>query len=148
VGLFPGWWLGEENRRPEEPYVSPERWDGELRAADFDGIESVCYDEQPPYQQNATILARATNMATQAHPRRLIIMAPCNNNSQYTLALEEYLKTKGFEVDRCPFHKAHPPEQDIISVYELQSLFIHDIAGQEFRDFIDFVCNLRECQLL
>jgi acyl transferase domain-containing protein/SAM-dependent methyltransferase len=31
MGGFPGWWFGEHDGRPDEPYISPERWNHELK---------------------------------------------------------------------------------------------------------------------
>jgi SAM-dependent methyltransferase len=57
VGLLPEWWLGEEDGRAQEPYVSPERWDEELRAAGFLSPDASVFDDDIPYQANATIIA-------------------------------------------------------------------------------------------
>ena len=39
--MLPGPWLGEPDGRPDEPYVSLERWDKELTQAGFDSAEAV-----------------------------------------------------------------------------------------------------------
>ncbi|KAI0131574.1 hypothetical protein F4814DRAFT_438015 [Daldinia grandis] len=43
MGIFPGWWLGADDNRVDEPYISPERWDEHLpldspRPTQFDAI--------------------------------------------------------------------------------------------------------------
>jgi acyl transferase domain-containing protein/SAM-dependent methyltransferase len=50
MGLLPGWWLGEEDERSDEPYVQPDRWDRELRAAGFSGLDDCMLDAPRPYQ--------------------------------------------------------------------------------------------------
>ncbi len=147
MGLLPGWWLGEADGRPKQPYVFPERWDEELRKAGFDGVESVCYDQKPPYQQNATMTARATDGVSQQQLKRLTVLAP-EGTSPNALALEEYLHGKGIEVDHCSLQQTPPSNQAVISAYELETTFLHDITGKEFRDLVDFVCGLGERPIL
>ncbi|KAI4601070.1 putative PKS/NRPS-like protein biosynthetic cluster [Pestalotiopsis sp. 9143b] len=147
MGLLPGWWLGEADGRPKQPWVSPERWDEELRKTGFDGVESVCYDQKPPYQQNAVMTARATDVACQQQPQRLTLLAP-DATSLSTSAFEEYLRAKGFEVDRCSLTQTPPPGQALICTYELESAFLHNMTESEFRALVNFLCGLEECTIL
>lgn len=59
MGILPGWWLGEADCRRNEPFVSPIRWDQELRAAGFNGVDSLVYDNEEPLQINANMVATA-----------------------------------------------------------------------------------------
>ncbi len=47
-GSFSGWWLGEDDGRPHEPYIRVDRWDEELRAAGFSGVETAVYEMSSP----------------------------------------------------------------------------------------------------
>ncbi|KDN65693.1 putative polyketide synthase [Colletotrichum sublineola] len=58
MGFLPGWWLGDSDGRKHEPYISPRAWEEQLRCAGFMPPEGVFLDAKPPYQLNATILAR------------------------------------------------------------------------------------------
>ncbi|KAL4916115.1 hypothetical protein BDW62DRAFT_218861 [Aspergillus aurantiobrunneus] len=148
MGLLPGWWLGEHDGRPKKPYVSPERWDEELRRSGFDGIESVCFDQEPPYLQNATMLARATETTPRPPASRVTILGPANGPIPSARALEEYLQREGVEVDVCSLDTVPPPHQDIISVYELEAPFFHEIGEQDFRDFVRFISTIGDRRLL
>ncbi|TEA20888.1 Highly reducing polyketide synthase gloL [Colletotrichum sidae] len=57
MGYLAGWWLGEANNRPEEPYISPEQWTERLLAAGFSAPD-VFYDGKSKDKLNATIIAR------------------------------------------------------------------------------------------
>ena len=57
-GKFSGWWLGEADGRPNEPYVSVERWDQELRNAGFTGVDTTVFDAERPYQYCAVIISQ------------------------------------------------------------------------------------------
>jgi SAM-dependent methyltransferase len=70
MGILPGWWLGEADHRPNEPFVSPARWNEELRVAGFSGVDSVVYDNAEPLQINANIVSTA--VTTNIQPEREI----------------------------------------------------------------------------
>lgn len=57
-GLLSGWWLGGNDGRVDEPYITPMEWDKILQEAGFAGCDSVTYDNKYPYQINANIVAR------------------------------------------------------------------------------------------
>jgi len=56
--MFPGWWAGDPDGRPDGPMVKPKEWDSRLRQAGFDGLYAVAYDNEPPLYYNANMLAR------------------------------------------------------------------------------------------
>ena len=49
MGVLPGWWLGEEDGRYLEPYLSIKKWDAELRNARFQGVDMGVHDDEIPY---------------------------------------------------------------------------------------------------
>lgn len=58
-GPLPGWWCGAaDDDRAEEPYVSPARWNEELRAAGFRGLDAAVLDSEEPFHLNAIMVAR------------------------------------------------------------------------------------------
>uniref|UniRef100_A0A0B7KHN6 Uncharacterized protein n=1 Tax=Bionectria ochroleuca TaxID=29856 RepID=A0A0B7KHN6_BIOOC len=57
MGILPGWWLGGEDGRKEEPYVAPARWAEELRKVGFSNTSIVLDVDEEPFQANATIVA-------------------------------------------------------------------------------------------
>ncbi|KAL6808135.1 hypothetical protein V8C40DRAFT_278958 [Trichoderma camerunense] len=149
MGVLPGWWLGEDDSRSQEPYVNPERWDKELRNAGFDGIEAVKLDHAHPHQVNANILARPTAQNTTAtSPKRATILTETEELSTIVQSLNAYLSRKGLEGDTCTLKQNPPAKQDIIAAIDLDGPFFHDISGKNLRDFINFVSELRECRMV
>jgi SAM-dependent methyltransferase len=57
IAPLPGWWLGEQDGRSEEPYVSPQWWAQELMTAGFSPPQASVYDDEAPYQANVTMIA-------------------------------------------------------------------------------------------
>ncbi|KAF3765316.1 hypothetical protein M406DRAFT_67772 [Cryphonectria parasitica EP155] len=58
VGMFPGWWAGDPDGRPDGPTVKPKEWENRLQQAGFEGLYAVAYDNDPPLYYNANMLAR------------------------------------------------------------------------------------------
>lgn len=57
-GNLTGWWLGEADGRSDEPYVSVDRWDQELKDAGFTGVDTAVFDAEQPYQYCAAIVSQ------------------------------------------------------------------------------------------
>lgn len=58
-GVFEGWWLGDADGRSDGPCVSPDRWDCELRASGFSGLDHCVLDAEAPYGFCALMVAHA-----------------------------------------------------------------------------------------
>lgn len=144
--MLPGWWLGEPDGRPEEPYVSPERWDRELTQAGFSGAEAVIYDEEVPYHTNATIIA--SPRVEPKTSKKVSILSTTPTCSAAT-RLADTLATQGFEVDFCSLSDAPKPGQDIISVLDLEGkAFLADVTEEQFHSLQRFIANLGTSGLL
>lgn len=146
VGTLPGWWLGENDNRKLEPYVMPERWDEELKAAGFGGVDTVVYDHQEPYQMNANILASAAERSIAPTAKSVTVV----HNGPLSPAAQELgseFLNKGIEVDWHDLMSADvsslPADQDIISVLELDKPFIDDISAHEFEKLMEMIRSLK-----
>ncbi|KAK3190650.1 Mycolipanoate synthase [Lecanicillium sp. MT-2017a] len=97
MGLFPGWWLGEADGRPNEPYVSPERWESLLREAGFQGISAMQLDGDAPYHMNASMIAE---LAQKQHTTGLAvtIFSWTNSPSHLAKAAADILESQGHKV--------------------------------------------------
>lgn len=56
-GALPGWWKGVADGRIDTPFLSPERWDEEMRESGFNGIDIVVPDADGPSPSAALMLA-------------------------------------------------------------------------------------------
>jgi len=142
-GILPGWWLGEADGRPDQPYVSQERWNKELWAAGFSGTEAVIYDDEQPYQTNASIIARPVKIAN--IPKRITILyQPGDIASQ----VEAQFTNQGYGVDFCTLEQKPTANQDVISLLDLESPFFHDISAERFEAFKLFTVSLESSGIL
>lgn len=146
VGTLPGWWLGEDDDRKFEPYVMPERWNEELKAAGFGGIDTVVFDHQQPYQMNANILASPAERFA-APKTRAVTVVHDGSMSQTAQDLAASFEKRGIKVD---WHSimdnavtSLPEDQDIVSVLELDNPYIDTISAIEFEKLMELIRSLK-----
>ncbi|TVY20219.1 Highly reducing polyketide synthase FUM1 [Lachnellula arida] len=140
MGLFQGWWLGEADNRFEQPFVSPQRWDEELKKSGFSGAETVLYDDEKPYQNNANILARPAIVDKSS--KSVTLLSAKSTDSTVT-GLETVLKGRGFQVDVIEYPQLPPAKQDIIAVVDLAEPFFTDIEAEKLKSFQDYTLHLQ-----
>ncbi|KAJ4255263.1 hypothetical protein NW757_004776 [Fusarium falciforme] len=146
VGVLPGWWLGEPDGRPEEPYASPERWARELTQAGFDGAEAVIYDEEKPYHTNATIIAHP--LVEPKVNKKVSILSTAPNGPTATL-LAQSLARQNFTVDFCSLDDTPKSDHDIISALDLEGRpFLTDISADKFHSLQTFITKLASSGML
>ncbi|KIA75578.1 polyketide synthase [Aspergillus ustus] len=112
MGTLPGWWLGAADDRKWEPYVSPERWDRELKNAGFSGADSVVHDGH----MNAHIISSVQKPPTSVD-RRVTVL--CEEISSVVDQFVSCLHNRGFSADVRRLTEERPADQMIISLLEL-----------------------------
>jgi SAM-dependent methyltransferase len=146
MGVLPGWWLGEADGRPDQPFVMVERWDVELKKAGFRGVEAAVYNEpRKEYQFCATIISR---LPQPEKDRSVTLLCKSELSSAHDREVEETLTSQGFHVDRRTFKQELPPHQDIISIIELEDPMFHDISEDDFATYKSFLENLGSAGVL
>lgn len=149
VGTLPGWWLGEEDNRPLEPYISPEAWDGLLKEAGFDGAGTAIYDNEAPYQINSNIIARASDSRVKSRPSAVTFLyhkdQPCSGSGA---GLAAAFTAKDIRVEWKALSEPLPPDQDIISLLEVDDPFLDQISEMDFGHLIHSFSNVQNCCFL
>lgn len=138
MGTLPGWWLGEEDDRAWEPYVSPERWAQEMAAVGF-GAPTVVYDDVAPYQASALLVS--SPVATEDKQTRKTISLLCSNADQspFVSEVETKLRNEGYIVERSTLAEMPKPRQDIVSVLDLQEPYLENISEERFQELVRFL---------
>lgn len=124
-GNFVGWWLGEADDRNWEPYVQPERWDADLKAAGFTGVDAVVPDQDvPSYRLAATIISQPARKAHVPDMDRAVTL-PCQSaDADIVKRLQSYLQDGGWQVEKCRLGDEMPLKGwDIIASVGLESDF-------------------------
>ncbi|OJI89152.1 hypothetical protein ASPTUDRAFT_134297 [Aspergillus tubingensis CBS 134.48] len=135
-GNFSGWWLGEADNRPHEPYVPVDRWDVELKAAGFAGVDTVVYDEEEPYRYCAAILSKpASKSALEGCPEPKVAILAAHLDTGIAPSLVAGLRRSGYVVSTCQLGDALPEDHDIISCLDLETNFFEDISAERFAAF-------------
>lgn len=136
MGTLAGWWLGEDDGRPWEPYVSPERWAEELKKAGF-AEPTVINDDVAPFQSNALIISSPQQAPG---PKGKAITLLCDNSAQLPLVdrVERELHRSGSVVERLTINDDPRPKQDIVSVLDFKAPAFQNISEDKFRSLVKF----------
>lgn len=140
MGVLPGWWLGAEDSRSEEPYISKVRWDSELRKAGFAGAQTVSYDG---YLNNNIIAVPACH---DDRPKQVTVLHLNERPGSTVEKVIAQLKGAGFAV-QCRSLNSNEPlpaNRDVISTLDLSGPFFHDITEHDLERFQQFVKAAKE----
>ncbi|OTA89815.1 hypothetical protein M434DRAFT_398366 [Hypoxylon sp. CO27-5] len=141
-GFLPGWWLGAEDQRKEQPYISPERWGEELVSAGFQKPEAFALDGTAPFHTSAGYIVSRDNMV--AKPTRVTLMCPSTGNEHpYTTQMQRCLESQQVAVDVCHFGQAIPLHQDVISLLDLQEPTLHSLSKDAFGTLMGYLKTQR-----
>ncbi|KAI1472076.1 polyketide synthase [Daldinia caldariorum] len=142
MGIFPGWWLGADDGRVDEPYVTPERWDAYLRQAGFAGLEHVALDSPPPTHYDAIMTARP---AVEISRRRATTVVYDEDTSAIAAQLKEKLASEGFEVGLHHWGEPGlPTDKDVLAVIDLNKPIFENISEANFLAFRKFISTVSE----
>ena len=140
MGGFPGWWLGDKDGRPDEPYISPERWTTELQQAGFSGYDAVAYDNDKPYQVCATMICRPAVPEVEKKPVTFLYR---NEVTPEITSIQQAFEKSGHAVTLCSFEKDTPKVgQDIIACMELEAPFYNEISQPDFEKWMKIATTL------
>ncbi|KAH8658158.1 KR domain-containing protein [Xylariales sp. PMI_506] len=133
MGVLPGWWLGDADGRPDEPYASPERWDHDLRKAGFDGLEKVALDCPEPNHLNAFLMAKP---AAEKPIKKFVTLLHDQSSIRHADILRQQLVSCGFQVDLREDTSSLPrTSKDVISILDLEAPFFENVKPEKFALF-------------
>jgi SAM-dependent methyltransferase len=145
MGILPGWWLGKNDNRLLEPYITSTRWDRELRDAGFLGTETVVHDDVGTYHLNANIIAQpAPTLMANGFKTTISVLGDATKCYE----LDSLLRSRGYQLEYFSRCDQVPPGQDIISTLELSNPFFDDISAQTFSEVQALAKNLQNGRLL
>ncbi|GFF81102.1 polyketide synthase, putative [Aspergillus udagawae] len=148
MGLFSGWWLGEADGRIEGPFLPPEEWDTRLRAAGFNGCETVTYDNERPYPINANIVARPAMYFE--YPKQVSLLSGHSQIIPFALQLEILLRDKVYSPQHYQWgsEEQPPADQDLISFVDLDGLLLKDPTEKDWDLLLQTIQSLQEASVL
>ncbi|OCK77276.1 putative polyketide synthase [Lepidopterella palustris CBS 459.81] len=132
MGYLPGWWLGAEDNRADQPWISPERWTKELVAVGFEEPDAVVLDYEVPYHTAAGIFVSHKSKSTK--PSQVTLL--CSDAGETRVAdLRLALQSLDISVGTCRLGEMLP-DHDVISLLDLEKPLLHDITEQKLADLI------------
>ncbi|KAF5703239.1 polyketide synthase [Fusarium globosum] len=145
-GNFSGWWLGDDDGRPDQPYVPVSRWDQELKKAGYSGVDVAVYDDEEPYRHCAVIVAcKEPPVVTRPSYVTLLARHPY---SYPATQVSSALETRGWNVTVQRIEDQVPQNQNIISCLDLETAFFEDISQEMFIKFQECAQSLRSSSVL
>ncbi|OQE07131.1 hypothetical protein PENVUL_c015G06149 [Penicillium vulpinum] len=145
-GIFPGWWLGEDDSRAEQPYISPKRWDQELGAAGFTGADVTAYDQKPPYHISASMLSRPVDAIS--IPTDIWLLTGNSTLCQWASDIESLFRDEGYSTTRTTLHQAPPKGKFIVSLLDLEGAPIGSLPKNDYEIFQRYIEQAQESQIL
>lgn len=139
-GILEGWWYGEDDGRPDEPYVNVERWTKELMAAGFCAPDAAVLDSAAPHQLNTIILARP---AVQNRPKSVTVLTL--SDSENVRSIVHSLTKRGYAIDHRGLQGPFPAGQDVIALLDADGPFFENVDDERFEAFKALVGQLKEC---
>ncbi|KXH46496.1 polyketide synthase [Colletotrichum nymphaeae SA-01] len=147
MGYLSGWWLGDSDNRPEEPYISPEQWEERLSQAGFSSPE-VVYDAGSQHNLNATIIARPAAPSEGASLTSQQITLLCEEESHPLVAeIEQTLRRLGHPVTISnPDYDGSPAGSVVVSVIDLcrGDGYFHDMTEMKLEHLKSLLKTLRD----
>ncbi|EUC40528.1 hypothetical protein COCMIDRAFT_9620 [Bipolaris oryzae ATCC 44560] len=144
MGLLPGWWMGEQDGRVDEPYVQPDRWDRELRTAGFTGVADYMLDAPRPHQDNAIMIAYPAVKEALPKPATLVFD---DSTQQIVEDLKIVLLQNGYfeiVVQHWDAAESVVPKGDIICLLDIDKPFFFDIEASCFDKFRGWLAQVAE----
>lgn len=131
MGILPGWWLGEADHRQNEPFVSPTRWDEELRAASFSGVDSLVYDNAEPLQINANMVSTAIG-EIDAQPAKEISLLYHSEVSAIAQEVAHHFVEDGHTVNWITLDQEPKMNATIIALLDVDGPFLYNMAAEQW----------------
>ncbi|TVY75062.1 Highly reducing polyketide synthase gloL [Fusarium oxysporum f. sp. cubense] len=138
-GNFSGWWLGEADQRQWEPYVTVDRWDIELKAAGFSGVDTAVHDAEEPFHYCAAIVSTKVEDGGKqkaAAPRPEVSILTDNPEGFLAEKLISELRNHSISVGVYGlFDTTLPANRDILSLLDLEAPFFENITQDRLEAF-------------
>ncbi|OJJ66336.1 hypothetical protein ASPBRDRAFT_138029 [Aspergillus brasiliensis CBS 101740] len=146
VSVLPGWWVGENDGRPDKPYVSEHRWDEELRAAGFTGAEVVERGLDGALQLLFTIISRPAY----APPtdKEVTILSGTLDERGWPGEVAACFQENGYQVHWTTLSSPPCGSQVVISLLEADGPYFNESSQGAFLELQRFVMQNKECRLL
>ncbi|KAF5025548.1 hypothetical protein F66182_2356 [Fusarium sp. NRRL 66182] len=145
LGTLPGWWSGVEESRADEPFLSAGRWEEELKAAGFEGLDGQVQDAPEPHSLNNIMVAKPQRKVTQS---KLVTILHDAASEKTSNPLVRELEARGYTISYSTLAENPPSGQDIISLLDEERPFFEDMDATKFEQLRNYINQLGSAGLL
>ncbi|KAK1855639.1 polyketide synthase [Colletotrichum chrysophilum] len=137
MSVLPGWWLGADDGRPDQPHVLSDRWDMELRASGFDSLENVAFDSERPNNLLAFMTARPAAALT---PQTAVGILHDSCSAVIAADLKRELARLNLEGNLHDIADGLPVDcHEIIATLDMEAPFFENISAPALSSFQDLI---------
>ncbi|CAG8152229.1 unnamed protein product [Penicillium salamii] len=141
-GPLAGWWYGDSEGRSEEPYISLNQWETELKVAGFRTPDAAVRDSASPYEICSVIVARPD---FHIQPTSSVTLLTLSSESEQGKLLLRSFEAKGYRVHCCTLQDMSlPTGQDVIALLDEHGPFFENIGDLRFSLFKELIQSLEE----
>ena len=140
MGVLPGWWLGEEDGRSSEPFLTMERWGQELKKAGFNGLDAGIYDDEIPYQMNMSLLSTCSVSTPQSSLKLALL---CQERTTAHEVVFQFLESKGYDVVWTFVADESSPDCLIISLLDQEKPFLAEMSPEDWTSLRTYLSRVK-----
>ncbi|KNG83279.1 putative polyketide synthase [Aspergillus nomiae NRRL 13137] len=138
IGILPGWWVGESDGRPLRPYISVERWDSELKATGFSGVDVAHHDRPGLLRTNAIMISTALKEESY-FPADDVTLLLAHEPGHWEKDVQRQLTQRGHLTEWAKISDPVPQKPMILSFLDMNSSFLHDMSEGMFIKLKEFL---------
>ncbi|KAI2821299.1 hypothetical protein CBS115989_3053 [Aspergillus niger] len=132
TGALSNWSSVEDFRAYSIPYLSPDRWDIELRNAGFIGSEVMAYDVPHPHQTYFTMLSRVPHPPPEAETYDTVTILTTDSPGSWASEVASRFRQGGHVVNWTTLHDTPPKDQWIISLLDLDGPYLNNLSEERY----------------
>lgn len=159
MGLFSGWWLGADDGRADEPYISPDEWNIRLGQSGFEKMSQFVWDHEPPYHMNANMIVRPAAggdalPAAKSLSFTLLTRSEKLGDVEIACATKTALEEQGYEVDHRVWAKdklLDRPGHGLISFIDVERKagpLLRNVSEGDLQLLVDLIDQHSQSSLL
>ncbi|RYP11136.1 hypothetical protein DL765_007885 [Monosporascus sp. GIB2] len=148
-GTLHGWWLGEPDGRPNEPYIQAQQWDAILQKAGFEKVTAIM-DQAPPFQLDNIIIASAVDDDIPPPKALSLLVTDPTQATGPTKELMSKFQSEGYEVSLNSLGDLPAFPVDIVSLLDIEGsqTFFQDLTDKDLRGLIRLITHTHGHKLL
>ena len=141
LATLPGWWCGGGDNRLEEPYIDLDRWDKELIAAGYNGLEFNALDLSERDYLNMIMVAKPKKRKQSSQRINLLYG---QKEAWETRQVVKELSSRGYEISYFTIDEPIPNLQATIALLDMEKPFFETMDSNRFGKLKNLIDGLSQ----